>query len=298
MEKLIIGRPTPKIEGEVRINNKSDFPLAVCLERDGKPMPWPDVDFRLRTMTDGGTRAYKASRVGDTYTNCRKGSDGELIVFFDNHQLRNGFLYVEVTLLYPDADYKNDNIRQETFTATSHIHLVKDSGDALSLKLPEPKIVEKVVEKIVEKPVEKIVIKEVMKPDPMPQITEQKNFGIDGGNMYASFVVANNVVFKNMPAGYKFPEYENIYIRIGNNAVDKFLAFIRRIPFMNNRHFHIDCGKNNANNVAKELHKVLPTSPDVVNQNAFIEFIDEFDHVDLMDIYANKGYVLDVSIPV
>ena len=132
----------------------------------------------------------------------------------------------------------------------------------------------------------------------MPQITEQKNFGIDGGNMYASFVVANNVVFKNMPAGYKFPEYENIYIRIGNNAVDKFLAFIRRIPFMNNRHFHIDCGKNNANNVAKELHKVLPTSPDVVNQNAFIEFIDEFDHVDLMDIYANKGYVLDVSIPV
>ena len=290
MEKLIIGQPTPKIEGEVRINNKSDFPLAVCLERDGKPMPWPDVDFRLRATTDGGTRAYKASRVCDTYTNCRKGSDGELIVFFDNHQLRNGFLYVEVTLLYPDADYKNDNIRQETFTTTSHIHLVKDSGDALSLKLPEPKIVEKVVEKI--------VTKEVVKPDPMPQITEQKNFGFDGGDMYASFVVANNVNFKSVPAGYKFPEYEKIYIRIGNNAVDKFLAFIQRIPFMNNRRFHIDCGKNNVNNVAKELHKVLPTSPDVANQNAFINFTDDIDDADLIDIYTNKGYALDANVSV
>ena len=101
-----------------------------------------------------------------------------------------------------------------------------------------------------------------------------------------------------MPAGYKFPEYEKIYIRIGNNAVDKFLAFIQRIPFMNNRRFHIDCGKNNVNNVAKELHKVLPTNPDVANQIAFINFTDDVDDEDLMDIYTNKGYVLDANIPV
>lgn len=289
MEEVKIGTPEQPVQGEVRINEKSDFPLAVRLVHNGQEQPWPQVDFSLKATIEGSFKEFRASRVGGVFTHCRV-DDDRLLVFFDNHGLKNGLVRVEVTFNYPDSNYTTDGLRQETFSATSNIRLVKDSGDALSLKLPEPKIVEKVVEKI--------VTKEVMKPDPMPQITEQKNFGIDGGNMYASFVVANNVNFKSMPAGYKFPEYENIYIRIGNNAVDKFLAFIRRIPFMNNRRFHIDCGKNNANNVAKELHKVLPTSPDVVNQNAFIEFIDEFDHVDLMDIYTNKGYMLDVGISV
>lgn len=297
MEEVKIGTPEQPVQGEVRINEKSDFPLAVRLVRDGQEQPWPQVDFNLKASVEGCLKEFRASRVGDVFTHCRVDGD-RLLVFFDNHGLKNGLVRVEVTFSYPDSDYITDGLRQETFSATSNIRLVKDSGDALSLKLPEPKVVEKVVEKIVEKPVEKIVIKEVVKPDPMPQITEQKNFGVDGGDMYASFVVANNVNFKSMPAGYKFPKYEKIYIRIGNNAVDKFLAFIQRIPFMNNRRFHIDCGKNNANNVAKELHKVLPTSPDVVNQNAFIEFVDEFDHVDLMDIYTNKGYVLDISVPV
>jgi len=297
MEEVKIGTPEQPVQGEVRINEKSDFPLAVRLVHNGQEQPWPQVDFSLKAAIEGSFKEFRASRVGGVFTHCRV-DDDRLLVFFDNHGLKNGLVRVEVTFNYPDSNYTTDGLRQETFSATSNIRLVKDSGDALSLKLPEPKIVEKVVEKIVEKPVEKIVIKEVMKPDPMPQITEQKNFGVDGGNMYASFVVANNVNFKSVPAGYKFPEYEKIYIRIGNNAVDKFLAFIQRIPFMNNRRFHIDCGKNNTNNVAKELHKVLPINPDVANQIAFINFTDDIDDEDLMDIYTNKGYILDANIPV
>lgn len=42
---------------------------------------------------------------------------------------------IEVTLFYPDENYKVDGFRQETFTAVSNIHLVKDSGDALDLNL-------------------------------------------------------------------------------------------------------------------------------------------------------------------
>ena len=289
MEEVKIGTPEQPVQGEVRINEKSDFPLAVRLVHNGQEQPWPQVDFSLKATIEGSFKEFRASRVGGVFTHCRV-DDNRLLVFFDNHGLKNGLVRVEVTFNYPDSNYTTDGLRQETFSATSNIRLVKDSGDALSLKLPEPKIVEKVVEKI--------VTKEVVKPDPMPQITEQKNFGVDGGNMYASFVVANNVNFKSMPAGYKFPEYEKIYIRIGNNAVDKFLAFIQRIPFMNNRRFHIDCGKNNVNNVAKELHKVLPTSPDVANQNAFINFTDDIDDADLIDIYTNKGYMLDANVSV
>lgn len=148
MEELKIGTPEQPVQGEVRINEKSDFPLAVRLVRDGQEQPWPQVDFSLKATVDGCFKEFCASRVGEVFTHCRVDGD-RLLVFFDNHGLKNGLVRVEVTFSYPDSDYSTDGLRQETFSATSNIRLVKDSGDALSLKLPEPKVVEKVVEKIV-----------------------------------------------------------------------------------------------------------------------------------------------------
>ena len=148
MEEVKIGTPEQPVQGEVRINEKSDFPLAVRLVRDGQEQPWPQVDFKLKATVDGCFKDFRASRVGEVFTHCRVDGD-RLLVFFDNHELKNGLVRVEVTFSYPDSDYSTDGLRQETFSATSNIRLVKDSGDALSLKLPEPKVVEKVVEKIV-----------------------------------------------------------------------------------------------------------------------------------------------------
>lgn len=289
MEEVKIGTPEQYVQGEVRINEKSDFPLAVRLVRDGQEQPWPQVDFSLKASVDGCFKEFRASRVGEVFTHCRVDGD-RLLVFFDNHGLKNGLVRVEVTFSYPDSDYTIDGLRQETFSATSNIRLVKDSGDALSLKLPEPKVVEKVVEKV--------VTKEVVKTDPLPQITEQKNFSIDDGNMYASFVIANNVNFKSVPAGYKFPEYKKIYIRIGDNAVDKFLSFIKIIPFMNERTIHIECGNNNVNSVLKELIKVLPASPDYTNQSAYIQVIEQGDDTDNVEEFNKKGYALEFYTPV
>ena len=148
MEEVKIGTPEQPVQGEVRINEKSDFPLAVRLMHDGQEQPWPQVDFSLKASVDGCFKEFRASRVGEVFTHCRLDGD-RLLVFFDNHGLKNGFVRVEVTFSHPDSDYSTDGLRQETFSATSNIRLVKDSGDALSLKLPEPKVVEKVVEKIV-----------------------------------------------------------------------------------------------------------------------------------------------------
>lgn len=135
MEEIEIGKAAEHVVQEVRINNKSDFPLAIRLIRGGVRVAWPDVDFRLRASVDGCMCLYKASRTGDCFVNCKKGDDGELICFFDNHGLHDGILRIEVTLFYPDENYKVDGFRQETFTAVSNIHLVKDSGDALNLSL-------------------------------------------------------------------------------------------------------------------------------------------------------------------
>ena len=144
IEKVKIGTPEQHVQGEVRINEKSDFPLAVRLVRDGQEQPWPQVNFSLKASVEGCLKDFRASRVGDVFNHCRVDGD-HLLVFFDNHRLKNGLVRIEVTFYYPDSDYTTDGLRQETFSATSNIRLVRDSGDALSLKLPEPKVVEKEV---------------------------------------------------------------------------------------------------------------------------------------------------------
>lgn len=150
-------------ENLVRINKKSDFPLAVRLLRGGQVVPFPDCDFTMEAHIEGSTEIYKAERKGDVCKHCKRDGD-RLIIFFDNHNFSEGRLLMELTIEYPDPDYSEDGIRQEHFVEISPIQIVADNGDALDLRLPEPKVVERVVEKIVEKPVDRVVEKIVEKP--------------------------------------------------------------------------------------------------------------------------------------
>ena len=122
----------------------------------------------MEAHIEGSTEVYRAERKGGVCKHCKQDGD-RLILFFDNHNFVEGRLLMELTIEYPDPDYSEDGIRQEHFVEIAPIQIVADNGDALDLRLPEPKVVEKVVEKIVEKvvevekPVEKIVEKVVEK---------------------------------------------------------------------------------------------------------------------------------------
>ena len=160
METVTLGEQSQgHEEGLSRINYKSDFPLAVKLVKNGQPVAFPDCDFTIAAKTENGFTVYKAERKNGVCKHCKQDGD-RLIVFFDNHGLGKGRIEVECVINNPDADYTEDGIRQETYKAKAPIILVDDNGDALDLRLPEPRVVEKVVEKIVEKPVEKVVEKE------------------------------------------------------------------------------------------------------------------------------------------
>ena len=116
----------------------------------------------MEAHIEGSSDIYRAERKGGVCKHCKQDGD-RLILFFDNHNFVEGRLLMELTIEYPDPDYSEDGIRQEHFVEIAPIQIVADNGDALDLRLPEPKIVERVVEKIVEveKPVEKIVEKVV-----------------------------------------------------------------------------------------------------------------------------------------
>ena len=154
METVTLGEQSQGHEdGLSRINYKSDFPLAVKLVKNGQPVAFPDCDFTIAAKTENGFTVYKAERKNGVCKHCKQDGD-RLIVFFDNHGLGKGRIEVECVIDNPDADYTEDGIRQETYKAKAPIVLVDDNGDALDLRLPEPRVVEKVVEKIVEKEVQ------------------------------------------------------------------------------------------------------------------------------------------------
>lgn len=176
METVTLGEQSQgHEEGLSRINYKSDFPLAVKLVKNGQPVAFPDCDFSIAAKTENGFTVYKAERKNGVCKHCKQDGD-RLIVFFDNHGLGKGRIEIECVIDNPDADYTEDGIRQETYKAKAPVVLVDDNGDALDLRLPEPRVVEKVVEKIVEKPVEKVVEKvvekEVQLPSEMKTLTE------------------------------------------------------------------------------------------------------------------------------
>lgn len=138
-------------DGLSRINYKSDFPLAVKLVKNGQPVAFPDCDFSIAAKTENGFTVYKAERKNGVCKHCKQDGD-RLIMFFDNHGLGKGRIEVECVIDNPDADYTEDGIRQETYKAKAPIVLVDDNGDALDLRLPEPRVVEKIVEKEVQLP--------------------------------------------------------------------------------------------------------------------------------------------------
>lgn len=147
METVKLGEQSEGHEdGLSRINVKSDFPLAMKLIKDGQEVPFPETDFSVTARTEGGFLIYKAGRKNGICKHCKQDGD-RMIIFFDNHGLGKGRVVIECVIDTPDADYTEDGIRQEAYKAKSPIVLVDDDGDALDLRLPEPRVVEKVVEK-------------------------------------------------------------------------------------------------------------------------------------------------------
>lgn len=150
MSEILIGRCGRTQEGQIRINKKSDFPLTLKLMKDGNFIKWYDCDFDIKAFVEDGFTTYTAGRSEGVYNLCRLEEDGTLTLFFDNHNLPIGELQLEVIFHHPDSDYGTDGVRQEAFTVASNICLVNDNGNAISLSIPEPKVVEKEVEKVVE----------------------------------------------------------------------------------------------------------------------------------------------------
>lgn len=136
METIDIGNRTG---GILRINCKSDFSLGIRLA--GRE--FPDYDFTLRATSGSGFTVFKAERRNGICTHC-KVSDGQLVVFFDNHNLGSGRIKIEVFIDYPDENY-SDGYRRECYSVLSNIELVDDNGDALKLGLPDPIVTEKEV---------------------------------------------------------------------------------------------------------------------------------------------------------
>ena len=146
MEIVTIGNESSgQVDGILRINRKSDFPLGIKLIRGGEMVVFPDCDFTVKATAGNGFTTYKAERKNGVCSNCQV-ADKQLIVFFDNHNLGYGRVKIEVSINYPDENF-SDGFRRETFTATSNIELVNDNGDALKLAMPDPIVVEKEVVK-------------------------------------------------------------------------------------------------------------------------------------------------------
>lgn len=160
MSEILIGQCGKVQEGQIHINKKSDFPLSLKLVKDGKPAKWYDCDFDIKASVEGGFSVFTAGRKGGNFNHCKVENDGSLTVFFDNHNLTAGQLQIEVVFYHLDSDYNTDGIRQEAFNVASNVYLVNDNGNAVSLEMPAPQIVEKEVIREVEKE----VIKEVEKP--------------------------------------------------------------------------------------------------------------------------------------
>ena len=146
METVRLGEQSEGHEdGLSRINVKSDFPLAMKLIKNGQEVPFPETDFSVTARTEGGFLVYKAGRKNGICKHCKQDGD-RMIIFFDNHGLGKGRVVIECIIDTPDADYTEDGIRQEVYKAKSPIVLVDDDGDALDLRLPEPRVVEKEID--------------------------------------------------------------------------------------------------------------------------------------------------------
>ena len=229
MSEILIGRCGRTQEGQIRINKKSDFPLTLKLVKDGKPTKWYDCDFDIKAFVEDGLTTYTAGRSGGVYNHCRLEEDGSLTLFFDNHNLSVGELQIEVVFHHPDNNYGTDGIRQEAFNVASNVYLVNDNGNAVSLEMPAPQIVEKEVIREVEKE----VIKEVEKP---LSVLEQSILDIakrclkDENNEGQTVDEGNISLFKG--GMYALRAFQNIPTSVINSAPDEdrknYLDFFKR----------------------------------------------------------------------
>lgn len=238
MSEILIGRCGRTQDGQIHINKKSDFPLSLKLVKDGKPAKWYDCDFDIKASVEDGFTTYTAGRKGGNFNHCKVEKDGSLTVFFDNHNLTAGQLQIEVVFHHPDNDYGTDGVRQEAFNVASNVYLVSDNGNAISLEMPAPQIVEKEVIREVEKE----VIKEVEKPlseleqsildiakrclkdeNNEGQMIDDENISLFKGGMYALRA------FQNLPTS----AIDSASTEDRKNYLDFFKRATAEYPFVN-----------------------------------------------------------------
>lgn len=229
MSEILIGRCGRTQEGQIRINKKSDFPLSLKLVKDGKPTKWYDCDFDIKASVEDGFTTYTAGRKGGNFNHCKVEEDGTLTLFFDNHNLSTGELQIEVVFYHVDKDYNTDGIRQEAFNVASNVYLVNDNGNAISLEMPVPQIVEKEVIREVEKE----VIKEVEKPlsELEQSILDIAKRCLKDENNDGQMIDEENVsLFKG--GMYALRAFQNIPTSVINSAPDEdrknYLDFFKR----------------------------------------------------------------------
>jgi hypothetical protein len=165
----------------------------------------------MEAHIEGSSEVYRAERKCGVCKHCKQDGD-RLIIFFDNHNFVEGRLLMELTIEYPDPDYSEDGIRYEHFVEIAPIQIVADNGDALDLRIPEPRVVERVVE--VEKPVEKIVEKVVEKVVDNTYTDLQKKAAEWVSRMIAEYKESDSEELENMKmvlSGiFKFVDYGNL----------------------------------------------------------------------------------------
>lgn len=229
MSEILIGQCGNVQEGQIHINKKSDFPLSLKLVKDGKPAKWYDCDFDIKAFVEDGFTTYTAGRKGGNFNHCKVEKDGSLTVFFDNHNLPAGQLQIEVIFYHADKDYNTDGTRQEAFNVASNVYLVNDNGNAISLEMPAPQIVEKEVIREVEKE----VIKEVEKPlsELEQSILDIAKRCLKDENNEGQMIDEGNIsLFKG--GMYALRAFQNIPTSVINSAPDEdrknYLDFFKR----------------------------------------------------------------------
>ena len=128
MDELILGSSTDRT---VRINYRSDFPLAIRLNNFTN---FPDCDFELRATVDNEVKSYCVEKKDGVCKNCKVQGD-QLVIFFNNHGLSTGRLKIEMILYVPDPNYA-DGFRQEYYSTITNILLVEGNSDPLDSTVP------------------------------------------------------------------------------------------------------------------------------------------------------------------
>lgn len=128
MDELILGSSTDRT---VRINYRSDFPLAIKLNNFTN---FPDCDFELRATVDNEVKSYCVEKKDGICKNCKVQGD-QLVIFFNNHGLSTGRLKIEMILYVPDPNYA-DGFRQEYYSTITNILLVEGNSDVIDNTVP------------------------------------------------------------------------------------------------------------------------------------------------------------------